>query len=86
MSAVKTLMIGVTVGAILGILYAPDKGSATRRKLSRQGEDLRDLFNDFKDSITDKFESFKSDVDEMAYHEIESVENDVSAKPYSWQS
>ena len=31
---------GVAAGAILGILYAPDKGSETRRKISSQGEKL----------------------------------------------
>ncbi len=31
---------GVAAGAILGILYAPDKGSETRRKISSEGEKL----------------------------------------------
>lgn len=86
MSAIRTLMIGVSVGAILGILYAPDKGSVTRRKLSRKGDDMRDAFNDFKESITDKFENFKSDINQMAYEELESVENTASEKSYEWNS
>lgn len=44
-------LIGAATGAILGIFYAPDKGSNTREKLSYQLDKYRkmleDLINDF---------------------------------------
>ncbi|MBL0006658.1 MAG: YtxH domain-containing protein [Saprospiraceae bacterium] len=34
------IVAGAAVGAVLGVLFAPDKGSNTRGKMTRKGEDL----------------------------------------------
>lgn len=86
MSTVNKLLIGVTAGAILGILYAPDKGSVTRRKLSRTGNDLRNKLNDFRDAINEKIDNLKEDVDDITYQEMAILENEATARPDSWQS
>ena len=49
------MLLGGAIGATLGILFAPAKGSDTRRKISRKGSDL-------SDELQDKFETFMDDV------------------------
>lgn len=33
---------GLAIGGVLGVLFAPDKGSETRKKISDQGKKLTD--------------------------------------------
>ena len=47
---------GVAVGAIAGILFAPAKGTKTRKKIMKKGndytKDLKTKFGDFYDGVT----------------------------------
>lgn len=42
---------GLVAGALLGILLAPDKGSNTRKKIMRKGEDMVDNAKDRLDEM-----------------------------------
>ncbi len=53
---------GIVVGAIVGVLFAPEKGSETRKKISGQGKKIvedvqnkfrrgRNKFNDLADDL-----------------------------------
>jgi gas vesicle protein len=63
-------LAGLAAGAVLGILFAPDKGSSTRKKIVSQGNDyadgLGDKFNDFMDTISQKFDTLKEEAMHMA--------------------
>lgn len=57
MSAKRNLLIGMGVGAVLGILFAPHKGSKTRRKIAKRGAELKDGWENLKDTISNKIEN-----------------------------
>ena len=64
------VLAGVAVGATLGILFAPDKGSVTRKKISEKGDDyaeeLEQKFNEFIEGITKQFEAVKEETTRIA--------------------
>ncbi len=67
---ILSLLAGVAAGALLGVLFAPEKGSATRKNILKKSADFADevkeKFNEFLDSITEKFEQANEDAKEAA--------------------
>lgn len=55
------VLAGVATGALLGILFAPEKGSKTRKKILNKGEDYADAvkekIDELVETITDNYES-----------------------------
>ena len=65
-----SLLAGAVAGAAIGILFAPDKGSETRRKISEESNDLannlKSKFNDLVDGAKERFSSLKSEGEDVA--------------------
>jgi len=62
-------LAGLAIGAIAGILFAPEKGSKTRKQFLDKGDDyadeLKSKFDEFCDSLTDKFETVKQETKDI---------------------
>lgn len=95
MSAGKVVlgaMAGVAVGAILGVLFAPEKGSVTRQKIKDIGTDyadqLKSKYKEFGDSLSETFQNAKEDVNEFAEKgksKYDEVKKDVSNTASSYK-
>ncbi|MDZ4682562.1 MAG: YtxH domain-containing protein [Saprospiraceae bacterium] len=67
--AVLGILAGFAIGATLGVLFAPDKGTSTRKKITQKSDDyineLSTKFNTMVDGVTKKFETLKTDATHM---------------------
>jgi gas vesicle protein len=63
-NVVAGLLAGLAVGTVLGILFAPEKGSDTRKKIAKKGknslDDLKNKYNDAIDHLTSKLDYVKN--------------------------
>jgi gas vesicle protein len=64
------ILAGFAAGAVIGILFAPDKGSATRRKIADKSDDytaeLKAKYDELRDTVRGKYASAKQGVRDLA--------------------
>jgi gas vesicle protein len=79
------VLAGVAIGATLGILFAPDKGSTTRKKISKKGDDyaeeIEDKFNEFVENITKQFKTMTEETVRFAEEEKHKIEEGMAGGP-----
>lgn len=85
MSAGKVLLgllAGIAAGATLGILFAPEKGTVTRKRIAKKGDDyveeLESKFNDLVEGINSEYKSVKDKASRMlkdSKAKVEEMEN-----------
>jgi gas vesicle protein len=60
------VLAGVAAGVLIGVLFAPDKGTVTRKKISGKAEaladEMKEKFNEFVESMKEKFNAANEDV------------------------
>ena len=63
------VLAGVAAGATLGILFAPDSGTNTRKKIMKKGEDyagnLKGKLNGVVESLNEEVDMFKDEINNL---------------------
>lgn len=85
MSSGKVLLgvlAGIATGALIGVLFAPEKGSTTRKKIQRKGDDyvddLKDKLNEFLEMVKAKAGEETEEVKALAKNGKSKLEKVIS--------
>lgn len=64
-----SVVIGAFAGALLGVLFAPDKGENTRKQIAKKSDEYSDIakteFDDFVKTMRKKYEMALDDAEEI---------------------
>ncbi|WP_379086404.1 YtxH domain-containing protein [Pedobacter sp. UC225_65] len=74
------LLAGLAAGAALGLLFAPEKGSETRDKLSQSLKDFGDSIRDKAADEIDNLSSLKDKVVNSIKSKLRDVEDEYSSE------
>ena len=75
---ILTTLTGVASGAIIGLLFAPDKGSETRRKISKKGDDylkkIKKDIDEAREYLNNRVEETQDEIDEIKQEAVNAAE------------
>ncbi|MFN8713379.1 MAG: YtxH domain-containing protein [Bacteroidota bacterium] len=63
---IGALLIGAAIGGVLGVLFAPDKGSETRKKIAGKTNDMAQAIKDKFDMVSDEVKKEMAEAKEKA--------------------
>ncbi|HTB51813.1 MAG TPA: YtxH domain-containing protein [Ferruginibacter sp.] len=76
------ILAGAAVGAILGVLFAPDKGAETRSKIAKKSSELTDAIKEgygkVSEAITNNYEAMKENAMDFGKQKANNVKEDFN--------
>lgn len=76
-------IVGITAGAVIGILFAPKKGSVTRRFIAQKStdyvDDMKERFNDNLKIVNQKIDSLKDEVKSLVKKGLLKAEEELKS-------
>jgi len=74
---VTALLAGLAAGAVVGLLFAPDKGSETRDKINESLSDLGDAIKERAEEQFDQLSELKDRLVSLVKSKVSNVEDIV---------
>ena len=75
---VLAVLAGAAVGAAIGILFAPDEGTKTRRKIKdgydAKRDEIKDKLHEISEQVKNRFGASKADLESSLDNLVSSVE------------